>query len=465
MLSALMFSLVTASVVSAGLLVSTTHYSRAFSEARSESALLLAEGGVNDELAKLAEGVGNPEPSDPTVASGETKRYPGENHAVYGRKGNVTGAANENFWVCTSNNDWAGTGQAPVPWDGVQEKFWVTSTAFVKGSWRRTAVQVAKSSVFGEYAVYTPGSDGDTVDNVDVETGTTTITGKCGTNGKVRCRTGASLSTGNCVNSNKSKCTSPQFNSSYVRPGCTISEKQTPYVYPRTTDVMKKHCGKTSSSDSSAWTYMKNNCDNDTGIYTYKSGATGSSINTSNCTRSTFSGTTCRNRSTSSTTSKGCWDYARTKPGTSGKVKTMIFQPGDYYFSSLQLAYDASTEMVIDPMAYASGGTPGQVRFWIYDSSYYADDDNIDLPVQMTKAGGTTDPDPALFRVYYAKDGCQLTLNRPSNCKDYNGNTLSGDFKFCGGIYAVTKKPNDPSPWTNGAKVRMCGTSGSSNGK
>lgn len=466
-MAALMFTGMTTMLVGGGLLVSSAHYSQAFSEARSESALLLAEGGVNDELAQLAETPGMPTPSDPTIASGETMTYPGEDHAVYGRKGTLDGG-DGTYWVCTSGNEWWRSGATPTEWDGVTDIFWVTATSYVKGAWRRTETQVSKQSLFGQYALYTNAGD-DTCADSGVSlavSASVSINGTAGTNGKVTCGSGASLSVGACVNANKNRCSAAQYTSANLKVGGTICQRNAAYTYPTCSAVLKKSCGLNNYSDSSAWNWIKTNNDNATGIYTYKSGATSATISTGSCTRSTYTGTTCANVSVWSSTSKGAWDYARVKPGTSSKVKTLIFEPGDYYFSTIYLDYDASTEIVIDPNAYASGGTPGQVRFWVNDTSWFAIDDNVSLPVQMTKAGGTTDPDPSLFRVYYGKDGRTLNLNRPSGCQDYNGNALTGDFTLSAGVYAITRsaKTDGCSSYV-GASVKLTGTTGTTGGK
>lgn len=467
MATAVMFVGMTSLLVGAGLSISSTHYAKAWAEARSESALLLAEGGVNDELAHLAENVGDPDPSDPVAASGETMTYPGESHVVYGRKGSVS-ATDETYWVCTSANEWWRSGTAPQAWDGMADTFWVTASAYVKGSWRRTEIQCSKQSLFGQYAVYTnAGDDNCTSSGVSLDsTADVTMTGTCGTNGKVSCSSGCHLSCGSCVNANKNNCSSPQYTSSCVRSGCTISSRNTPYTYPTCATCLKKTCGTQSYSDSAAWTYLRNNCDNYNGIYTYRSNASSSTISAGTCTRAGYSGTTCRNYSPYSSYSSGAWDYCRSKPGTNGNVQTMILEPGDYYFTSLQLTYDATTELVIDPQAYASGGTPGQVRIWVYDPSWFPTDDQISIPIQMTTASGTTTADPSLFRIYYGKDGNCLNINRPSGCRDYRGNYLTGDWNFCGGVYACTRSANTQGcSTTTGAQVKITGcTSPTSSG-
>ncbi len=466
LVAALAFAVMTALISSATLWVSSTHYTRAYAEARSESALLLAEGGVNDELAHLAEGVGNPDPSDPVVTAGETTVYPGEGHAVYGRKGYVS-ATDETYWVCTSANEWARSGAAPQPWDGMAETFWVTASANVKGSWRRTEVQVSKQSLFGPYAVYSNGGDDNcTSSGVSLDVSAdVTITGTSGTNGKVSCAAGARLSVGSCVNANKGNCSSAQYTSSTQRTGSTLCSRNTPYAYPSCSTVLKKSCGLTSYSDGGAWSYLKLNNDNYAGIYTYRSGATSSTISTGACVRAGYSGTTCRNFTYFSSTSNGAWDYCRSKPGTGGAVKTLILEPGDYYFSSLQLNYDSGTELVIDPQAYASGGTPGQVRIWINDASWFPMDDNIDIPIKMTTTTGTTEADPSLFRIYYSKDGNCLNFNRPSGCKDYRGVSITGDWDFCGGVYAVTRSANTQGCSTTiGAQVKFTGCTSTTTG-
>ena len=459
MATSVIFVGMTSLLVGAGLSVSATHYSKAWAEARSESALLLAEGGVNDELAHLAENVGNPDPSDPVTASGETMTYPGEAHAVYGREGSVS-ATDETYWVCTSANEWWRSGATPQAWDGMADTFWVTASAYVKGSWRRTEVQCSKQSLFGPYATYSNGGDDNCTssgvyvdDSADV-----TITGNSGTNGKVTCSGNGHLSCGSCVNANKGHCSSSQYQSSCVRSGSSICERNTPYAYPTCSTALKKTCGLNSYTDSGAWSWIKNNSDNYNGCYTYRSGVSSSSISSSTCTRAGYSGTTCRNFSSSNQYSSGTWDYCHSKPGTSGNVKTLILEPGDYYFSSFQLTYDAGTELVIDPQAYASNGTPGQIRIWINDTSYGASDDGVYMPIKMTTPSGVTDADPSMFRIYYAKDGNCLTFYRPSGCRDWRGNSITADWDFCGGVYAITRTANTQGcSTTQGAKVQMIG--------
>ena len=469
MITAIMFTGMTTLLVGAGLSMSSTHVAKAYAEARSESSLLLAEGGVDDELAQLAQNVGAPQPSAPVAASGETAVYPGESHPVYGRKGTViaSDASDETYWVCTSENEWWQSGATPTAWDGMAQTFWVTASAYVKGSWRRAEIQVSKQSLFGRYAVYTNGGDDNcTSSGVSLDaTASVTINGTSGTNGKVTCSGGSSLSCGSCVNANTGNCSSAQYTGSCVRTGCSICSRNTPYAYPTCSTCLKQCCGLSSDSDSGAWSWMRSNCDNYAGIYTYRSNASSSTISSSTCARAGYSGTTCCNYSPYNWYSKGAWDYCNYKPGTSGGVQTMILEPGDYYFSSLQLPYNSGTELVIDPQAYASSGTPGQVRIWVYDPSWYPTDDQISLPVQMTCAGGTTTPDSSLFRIYYGKDGNCLNLNRPSGCKDYKGNTITGDFNVYCGIYAVTRAANTQGCSTTvGAQVKICGTSSTSTG-
>ena len=466
LITAIMFVGMTSLLVGASLSLSSTHYAKAWAEARSESALLLAEGGVNDELAQLAQSVGLPVSSLPVATPGETAVYPGESHVVYGRKGTVS-ATDETYWVCTTANEWWRSGSAPQVWDGMAPTFWVTASAYVKGSWRRTEVQVSKQSLFGQYAIYTNGGDDNcTSSGVSLDsTANVTITGTSGTNGKVSCSSGCTLSCGSCLNANKGNCSSAQYTSSCVRAGSSLCTRNTPYTYPTCSSCLKQCCGLSSYSDSGAWTWIKNNCNNSAGMYTYRSGASSSTISASTCTRVGYSGTTLRNFSSYNYYSNGVWDYCRSKPGTYGNVQTLVLEPGDYYFSSFQLSYDSGTELVIDPQAYASGGTPGQIRIWVYDPASNPTDDGVYMPIQMTTAAGTTTADPSLFRIYYGKDGNCLTFYRPSGCRDYLGNTLTGDFNFCGGVYAVTRTANTQGCSTTvGAQVKMIGSSGSSNG-
>lgn len=472
LLAALAYGVVATMLVASGLYLAMGFTSQTWSEARSESAAVLADAGINNELALIAATSGVPTSSAPTAATGETMVYPGESHPVYGRKGTMATDTDGTYWVCTTANEWWRSGNAPVAWNGVTSPYWITATAYVQGSWRRATVQVSKQSVFNAYVVFATDSNGTTDDIVDVDAAASaTINGAAGTNGKVNLHGGSGLSLGNALNANTALCASAQFTTSSVRSGSSLVTKTAPVTYARTANVMSSLTGIPILDEALAWVNLLTVVKNSTGIYTYKLAAASSTLSPTNCVRTSLPTNTLENYNILNILlpTKVCWDYCNVKPGTGSKVKTLIFEPGDYFLNDINLNYDASTELVIDPQALASGGTPGPIRFWVYDVPLLGGNDHIDIPIQMTKASGATTPDSSQFRIYYAKDGYTLTLNRPSNCKDYTGATLSGDFNLYGSLYSVTKLPNDTSLLGGllvyGTKVVLAGTTGSSNGK
>ena len=452
LITALMVTTVLSMLIGASLWVSVTHYGLNFAQARSESALLLAEGGINDELAYIAANVGNTDVTtissryDYTNPGVETLQYPGENHAPYGRKGSLSGTTNESYWVCTSANDWSKTaGTTPTPWDGKSGSFYVTSTAYVKGSWRRVSIGANGLSIFSLYAIFGLATYSNSSNAIGLSSANVDIVGTAGTNGQVSNSSSTFLAS-NIINANTAANSSGQFSSSNLKTGGTLYTQGARVTYPTTVNVLKRLKGLTTLTDAQAWANLKANNSNSTGVYTYKAGATSSTISTANCSSAGTVSSTFNNNTGSGNPKIGAWSIARAKPGTSNKISTLIFEPGDYYFEKFVLDYNAATEFVIDPLALASGGTPGQVRFWIYDPSNGTQNDIVSLPIVATSTSGT--PDPTLFRLYYGKDGKTFTFARPSNVTDINGNAVTGDFNVYGGVYAVTKVPGDSNTGT-----------------
>ncbi len=461
LLATLAFATFTALLIGAGLSVSSGHYSLAWSQGRSEGALLLAEGGMNDELAAIAANVGVPSAtalgSSPTVAAGETLRFPGENHAVWGRRGTISGTPGS-YWVCATNNEWWRSGDAPVAWDGRTSPFWITSTAYVNGAWRRVEGQVSTTSLFALYAVYAMASYSNNSNAVVLSAGDVIINGVAGTNGQISNSNGSTFQAAGLINAYTLNNPTGQFDSRHAMPGASFLTQAGPFIYPTTVSVLRRTLGIPTYSDAAAWSYLANNNDNDAKVYTYRGGASSATLSAANCTRLALPSTDFTNGKSSA------WASAGAKPGTSGKVKTLIFEPGDYYFTSVALGYDAATELVIDPQALASGGTPGQVRFWIYDPAGKSND-AMALPIVATKPAGASTADPGGFRIYYGKDGKAFEFSRPGNTKDWNGASLLGDFNVYGGVYAVTKQPGDTSSVLAGTEIDFVGSTGAGDGR
>ncbi|RYG27104.1 hypothetical protein EON82_00690 [bacterium] len=452
LLTALMVATVLSMIIGASLWVSVTHYGLNFAQTRSESALLLAEGGINDELAYIAANVGNTNVTtissryDYVNSGPETLQFPGENHAPYGRRGSLAGTTNEKFWVCTSANDWSKTaGTTPTPWDGKSGSFYVTSTAYVKGSWRRVSIGANGLSIFSLYAIFGLATYSNSSNAIGLSSANVDIIGTAGTNGQVSNSSSTFLAS-NIINANTVDNPNGQFTGSNLKTGGTLYTQGSRFTYPTTVNVLKRLKGITGLTDAQAWANLKASNSNSTGVYTYKAGASSDVISTANCSSAGTVAAIFNNNTGSGNPKVGAWSIARAKPGTSNKISTLIFEPGDYYFEKFELAYNAATEFVIDPLALASGGTPGQVRFWIFDPSNGTQNDIVSLPIKATSTTGT--PDPSLFRLYYGKDGKTFTFARPSNVTDVNGVAIAGDFNVYGGVYAVTKVLNDSNSGT-----------------
>jgi hypothetical protein len=139
---------------------------------------------------------------------------------------------------------------------------------------------------------------------------------------------------------------------------------------------------------------------------------------------------------------QGSWTGINFRPG-SLSVRTLIFPPGDYYFSDIDVKFDENTEIVIDnaglttPQGSNPDGIP--VRFWINGTGQQ---DYLGARIVMTDK-----TDPSTFRVFYNKDGCTLNFVRASNAP-------SGELTVAGAIYAVTNRldPSTGLPVNSGLK-------------
>ncbi len=543
LITALIFTLIISSLIGASLLYAQSHYSLAYANARSESALLLAEGGVNDEIQYIATHLNSTVIADlssqPSAASGETEIYPGDGTVIKGRKGSVTGQPTKYFWVFSSNDEAGTTG-----WDGRQATFWITSAAKVEGSWRRVKVQVQAISIFSLNAIMALASYPNNSNAISLSAATVNVEGTGGTNGTVS-NSSSTLILSDAINANTADVSTGQFTSANLASGGTIVTRTTPIVYPSVATVLKRIKGRASDTDAAAWTWLGTsaNNSNNTGIYTYRDHPTSATINTTNCQSINLGLTTLGNSRggtleawasagyrpgtyvssgalaitaasnaspieittsanhalvtgnsvfisgvTGNTAANGNWRIIRTGPkkftlnGSTGNgtapaggtanpnlVQTLIFQPGDYYFTSLNLPYNYRTQIVIDTQALASGGTPGQVRFWLHDPANGNQNDSFQLPITTTIAAGGTVPDPALFRVYYSKDGKTFTFGRPPSVTSVNETThlledLAGSFGVYGGVYAVTKLPGDTNTSLTGTQINFQGSTGAGGG-
>ena len=453
LITAIMVSLCTAMLLAASLTVALTTSELGWKQSSSEAALQLADAGINSELQYIALNVSasttTGRSSQPVVSAGVTVTLPNVSTAVLGRSGTVPGYSGGTYYVYSSNNA-AGT----VAWDGVTSPFYVTCSATVGGVWQTVQIQSSSTSLFNVYGIFALGSYPSAPTALTVApSATVNVGGSAGINGTISKGSGCTFKSPCAINANCSGHSSGQFDSTCVSSGGQLCSVQPPLTYPRTATCCKNCFGLTASTtDAAAYSYCASHSCNSSCVYQYTSTATSSTISTHNCCPlSGGCGTKLNNN---------CFNNANTCPGTytsdywywwdppTVAVQTLIFEPGDYYFTQCQLQYNAGCQMIIDPCAYASGGTPGQVRFWMYDPNSSTDgnpSDYCQLPITNTCAAGSSTPDPGQFRIYYGKDACTCTFTRPSNVTDWTGNTLNGDFNYYCGLYACTKQPNDTS--------------------
>lgn len=474
----------------------------------------MAEAGINDELKTIAANFGSSTVTglsdQPAVGTGETKTYPGDSHLVYGRKGTLSGT-DGNYW-CFASNDAAGT----TGWDGKTSPFYITSSAYVDGDWRRVKIKASGGSIFTLYAMFAIASYSNSSPAIGLSNATATINGTMGTNWTIS-NSSSTLQATNAINANTGVNPSPQFSTTNLINSTTgvIYSQSSRVVFPLTVSVMQRLWGLSSATDPFTG-YLSTHNNNSTGVYTFKTTASSTTINATNCQQ--LSGGVNQTLTNSSSGSLGSWANA----GTSSKkstyniskiastastvtvtltgnativvgqyvtiqgvtansvlssfngswqvasvgsktftvnasgyngtkwdnntgtatlgVKALIFEPGDYYFTSINCPWNNQTELYIDPYAYATGGTAGQVRFFLCDTANGVQNDQISLQIQCS---GTLDP--SLFRIYVglplnASGNMKetFTFSRPSNATDYLGNTITGNFKVYGGVYAVT---------------------------
>ena len=462
LITVLILSLCTALLLGASLTVALTTTKLGWNQSYSEAALQLADAGVNSELQYIAKNVGAAnatlKSSQPVATSGVTAKLPGSSTVVLGRPGTITGYSGGTFYVYSSNNA-SGT----VAWDGVTSPFYITCSAVVNKCWQTVKVQATSASLFNVYGIFASGDTG--TPTVTAGSGShTTIGGSGGVNGPVSQGGSCGFTAPTAINCNHQNHSSGQFGSGNVSSGGNLCQVDPPMIHPKTSDVCRHAFGcNDNDSDSVAYTACRNATCTNSKVYHYKSTAGSSTINTSNCTK--------YGNDLGSSLNNTDFHDCNTKPGTYDSsfwwfgwhntvaVQTLIFEPGDYYFTNMSLLYDASKEIVIDPCAYASGGTAGQVRFWCVDQNAVANGNTSDvcqLPIKNTCKSGE-DPDPGQFRLYYDKDGATCEFNHPEGCKDWQGNSIDTDFDYYCGVYACSKPCGDSSSKV-GCTVKFHGT-------
>jgi hypothetical protein len=422
--------------VGVGLVLNSSYNRSAYIKADSEAALLLAEAGVNEELNLISTNLVNgrfAQSTAPVKLNGEP--YPG-------RKGFVPGAAG-NYWVYTSAD-----AEGTRSWEG-DSTFYITCNAVVNGASRKVRVGGPNQqfqSPFGTFAVF--GLDDSTNSSnaacVSIAgSAVVEVNGYVGTNGRLQDSGSLTFTKGFNYNYETYQTSSSQL------VGSTVFLKGERFRLPSVTDVIKQTIPETARmTDTEAWNYVRANRMNTTGILQWKTGLSGSAVmGISTTTSANFpsSGSNAYILTNKSGGNLGAWQGINTAPGSSTK-RTLIFQPGDYYFETLDLQDNVETEMIIDTAGVTvSGGNPLRlpVRFFIANGGQQ---DQVQLQIKQTKGD-----DPGALRVYYSKPGSNFNVTRPSSWP--NGTTFSTTV----GVYAVTN-----SAGGNGTTVTLNGGSGSS---
>jgi len=455
LLTVLMVAVCSAMMVGAALTLSMVSSRLGKDQADSQAAVLLADAGINSELQFIALNSGSATPdglsSQPGIYPGVLATPPGQNSPVPGRPGTVSGYSGGSYFVSTSN-DAAST----AAWDGSTSPYFITSWAQVGKSWRRVQVrcETPSTSLFNQYGLFALACfPGNSNASILVNSGTVAnVSGMVATNGQISVGNNASLTVSNAINADTadSHNSGAQFTSGNLAPNGALASQSLPILAPTTATIIRNAFSLNSAtSDNDAWAYVAAHNNNSTGVYQFKTTALTSVISLANCMRYPMSG---------STLSAQLWQSANAQPGTTGKYKTLIFEPGDYYFSAIQLAYDPGIGMVIDPCAYARGGRAGQVRFWCYSASKWAAY-SFGIPITNTIAAGSNTPDPGLFRLYFSIDSGAFSLQRTQGAKNWQGQTLIGDWNYYCGIYACTRGPGQSNNSNKGSQIALVGTS------
>jgi len=402
MLAVVAITLVASMVLGAILLNVRNQYTLTWARTNSEAALLLAEGAINDEISyinlHLYDANANTRSSQNTTASGEPFK---------GRKGSITGTDGQ-FWVFTSA-DAAGN----TAWDGNSSTLYITANASVNGAWRQVQIGGPNmySSIFTNYGVFGVNNNNGTNTSNVILNGNANLhcNGTVGTNG------GVSTGTGQMHFEHASNCNGNGNNQTkFVAKGTCANKpvvtQSTSRPFPSCTEMLKKSCNKTwsqlsSSNDNSKIRTFNSSNPTLTSSGTKTCGFTGSNLNTSkmsNCNKS---------------------------PDT--KKTAMIFPPGDYYFTNVELDYMSTHEIILDDQGATVGGNPDEkpIRFWLRNTSYN-DGDYISMPMRSSKEINTGTCDPKNFRIFYSNDS--------SNGFRFDVSNRKAPMNVYGAVYAVS---------------------------
>jgi len=449
LVAAISITLIGSMLVVASVSYSYAHRSLNQSRTDSESALLIAEGGINDEMNYIQQNIyasnWSGRSSAPTTATGEP--YPG-------RKGTIGGVPGT-YWVFTSA-DAAGT----TPWAG-QGTMFITANAKVGGSWRKIQVEGPVGgfpaiggnpnplgppnmgqSIFGDFTIfgYDSNSNGNQPCLGIIGSSNVSVVGNVGVNSRVQNSGVISYTGGYNYNTSGTSqtqlATAPFYNDAQ------------PFRFPTIRSIIKNtYSGAAGYTEP--WDYIKATYNN-SAPKQWRSGlTTGSPLSAANVISAGYPSTgsdsiTLVNKKGNKL---GRWEGLNSKPGTS--VKQLILPPGDYYFETVQLLFNSETELVIDNAGLTVGGNPNKVpvRFWI-NGDQGGGADFVSCPISLT------DPnDASTFRIYFGKDNGEFEFDRDVNYPS------GSDYSVVGCVYAVNQEWQST---TSSTKIDFIGGNSSS---
>jgi len=417
MMAVVALTLFASMILGAVLLNARNQYTLTWARTNSESALLLAEGAINNEISYINKNMYNT-----TATTRSTQNTTANGEPFKGRKGSISGTDGE-YWVFTSA-DAAGT----TAWDGNSSTLYITANARVNGAWRQVQVGGPNMyrSIYTVFGVFTNNGNNSTNGNslTTTDGSRLSIFGHCGTNGGCSKGTGSTITFNSATNCNNKNNTQPKFTSS-TSPVYNQPDSQ---PYPSSTEVLKRCTGKTWSQISSS---NSNNL-----IRTYR--PSNPSL--------TPAGTQ-TNGITDGNLDANKW--ATANKGTNGNTKYLIFPPGDYYFSNCWLDYAQNYEIIIDDLGLTVGGNPNNqpVRWFI--RNYFSTGDLVAIPMTSTYEITKGTANPSGFRIIYGSQST-LTVDRRNN---------PGHDSVYGTIYAVADTSTDIFPSRVALKGKSSGQS------
>ena len=398
LLMAVVLATLVAMLVAGSVLLSGTNRINALAKGNSEAALLLAEAGLNAELAKVNVALA----ASTTAWDTPTSKGSGSLSGVPGT-----------YTVWTSDAP-TSTYQSTTAWGGTGH-FWITCTAtsggatntvYAMGNATVTASNLFNNKGVFTYDAFTSGNvyAFELSNNAKINIGPAG-TGTLGTNGRLSYQANCQLNFYNGGNYGGAAALSDVINVS--SPSAPISSYGSPLTLSTVPSIIRVLISATSGmTDANTWAWMAANipAQEKNTIYTWSGGST--TLSTSSSTKA-FTTTT----PSTSQLNSGFWssaDVQGTDPNTGHQC--IILQPGDYYFGKLGMT-DSSKELIIDNAGLTMvGGNPThkQIRIWVYASGT-GDSSNVTIPITFTAPN-----DPTTFRLYYANNQGRLQMNGTS---------------------------------------------------